>query len=177
MTRKDFSEICKILVGLDAAVPKVRTAPVLAFKTGGRNRIFIPAYRSSPFPFLLPSSPPTARSYSPLQLGRWNPEKSGECWLLLFREGIRVLVFYAASLSALGVCCIACTISALYALVPQLTSYILKSTIKQTPVYLLWRNGWKRPCISVSQQLWRLLQGQQSNGFCNPFVNIVPIYH
>lgn len=39
-------------------------------------------------------------------------------------------MFYTASLSAVGVCCIACTISAFYVLVPQLTSCILKSTIK-----------------------------------------------
>lgn len=49
MTRKDFSEIYKILVGLDVAVPRVRTVLVLVFKTGGRSRIFIPVYRGSPF--------------------------------------------------------------------------------------------------------------------------------
>lgn len=49
-----FSDIYKIVVGMYAAVPRTRIALILVFKTGGRNRIFIPVYGSASFSVLLP---------------------------------------------------------------------------------------------------------------------------
>lgn len=160
-----------------AAVPKVRTVLVLVFKTGGRNRIFVPVYGSSSFPFTPPIVSPLAVLQS-CQLGRWNSEYSGDCWFLLCRGGLLVLVFYTTNLSALRACCIPCTISAFCSLVPQhLAVYAPFPVHLNIHQYIccgeMTERSHRSQCISSSDAL---SQTQQSKDFCNLFLGNVPVY-
>lgn len=100
-----------------AAVSKVRAILVLVLKQEEEIAFLSLCMGVLPSPFS--SHYISSNSSAVLSAGRWNSENSGECWFLLCREGILVLVFYAKNLSALRACCIPCTISALCSLVPQ----------------------------------------------------------
>lgn len=120
----------------------------------------------------------SSNSPAVLSAGRWNSENSGECWFLLCREGILILVFYTTNLSALRSYCIPCTISAFCSLAPQhlALSAPLPAHLNKHQFICCGETAERShisQCISSSDAL---LQTQQSKDFCNLFLGTVPIY-